>query len=276
VESKFQSKFFYWQLMMLFCSQMIRSFLYLFCFLYLFFQFAKGQIYLDVFAGNTTSGYSGNGGLASSALVNEPHGIWGDTKGNIYVADNKNYRLRLIDASQIISTIAGTGTYGSSGASGNALSVSFGDPFGICGDTVGQYIYFSDQIYVWRYSLSSPHIVSFYVSSLMNTPRGLWMNTMGILYVASYGTNQILRISGLNIITLFAGTGAYADGGDGGRAISAGLTHPYGVHGDTIGNVFFTDFNNQKIRAVNASGYIRTVAGGSGDSGEMFKPPQPI
>ena len=90
-------------------------------------------------------GFSGDGGQATEALLNDPENIAVDTSGNIYISDVLNYRIRRIDANTgIISTIAGTGTKGYSGDGGPALRAQISTPSGIAIDGAGQ-IYFGDQ-----------------------------------------------------------------------------------------------------------------------------------
>lgn len=91
------------------------------------------------------SGFVGDGGPATSALLNYPESVALDAAGNLYVADTINHRIRLVNAATgVIFTIAGTGLKGNSGDGGPALSAELGDPTSIALDSQGR-IYFADE-----------------------------------------------------------------------------------------------------------------------------------
>jgi sugar lactone lactonase YvrE len=96
-----------------------------------------------VIAGTGTCGFSGDGGPATSAQLNDPNGIVVDADGNLYVADSGNHRIRRIDKNGIITTVAGTGVAGYSGDGGPATKAQLAYPFGM-GITSGGLIYISD------------------------------------------------------------------------------------------------------------------------------------
>ncbi len=99
---------------------------------------------ISTIAGTGMSGFSGDGGLATSAKLNWPSGIAVDGSGNVYFADMQNYRIRRIDgATGIITTVAGTGTNGFSGDGGPAASASIGQDYGLDVDSAGN-VYFAD------------------------------------------------------------------------------------------------------------------------------------
>jgi sugar lactone lactonase YvrE len=88
-------------------------------------------------AGNGTYGYSGDSGAATSAELYDPSGVAVDSSGNIYIADVSNQRVRKVDTSGIITTVAGNGTYGYSGDSGAATSAELNGPYGVAVDSSG-------------------------------------------------------------------------------------------------------------------------------------------
>jgi streptogramin lyase len=94
-------------------------------------------------AGNGTGGFSGDGALATNAKLNQPQGVAIDGLGNIFITDWSNGRIRKVDPSGIITTYAGTGTWGGTGDNGPASLATITQPFGITVDVTGS-IYFSD------------------------------------------------------------------------------------------------------------------------------------
>ncbi|MFC5467393.1 S-layer homology domain-containing protein [Cohnella suwonensis] len=100
---------------------------------------------ISTIAGTGSLGYSGDGGPANNAQLNEPRGIALDLEGNILIADKGNNRIRMIDAeSGSIMTIAGTGNAGFSGDGGPATSAEFDSPYGVAVDSYGN-VYFADK-----------------------------------------------------------------------------------------------------------------------------------
>ena len=178
-------------------------------------------------AGTGQYGFSGDGGLATSAKFANQGGIAKDSSGNLYIADTGNCRIRKIDSSGIITTIAGTTTAGYSGDGGAATSATLFIPSGIAVDSANN-IYIADS------------------------------------------TNQVIRkIDSSGIITTIAGTGAGGFFGDGGLATSAKLFNPEGVLVDSIGNIYIADTDNGRIRKIDSSGIINTIAG-NGTVGGMI------
>ncbi len=185
---------------------------------------------ISTIAGNGTAGYSGDGGPAASAELNSPSGVAVDFSGNIYIADYKNNRIRRVDASGVISTVAGKGTAGYSGDGGPASSAE------------------------------------------LSTPSGVAVDTSGNIYIADSSNNCIRKVDASGVISTVAGKGTGGYSGDGGPASSAELSSPFGVAVDASGNIYIADDKNNRIRKVDASGVISTVAGNgtggySGDGG---------
>src|SRR5882762_6190999 len=108
------------------------------------------------------------------------------------------------------------------------------------------------------------------------------LDKAGNYYVVSSSLNQVFRVTPTGAITTVAGNGTPGFSGDGGPATLAELNYPYGVAVDGSGNLYIADFDNNRIRMVNSSGVISTVAGNgirnsSGDGGpatsaELYNP----
>ena len=86
---------------------------------------------VTVYAGTGPWGYSGDGGPASTAMLNDPRGLALSADGSLYVADTQNHRVRRVDPNRIITTVAGTGVIGTGGDGGPAMAAQVGMPFGI-------------------------------------------------------------------------------------------------------------------------------------------------
>src|SRR5437763_1413555 len=105
---------------------------------------ARSRVITTV-AGNGEAGYSGDGGPAVSAALNEPYGIALDRAGNIFVADRLNRRVRRIDAaSGVITTLAGTGEAAYSGDGGPAMQAGLAEPNGLALDAAQRRLYIAD------------------------------------------------------------------------------------------------------------------------------------
>ncbi len=230
---------------------------------------------ISTVAGNGTKGYSGDGGAATSAELNDPHAVALDSAGNIYIADSLNNRIRKVTVSTgKISTVAGNGTQGYSGDGGAATSAELYWPMGVVIDGAGD-IYLADT-YNWRVRevTVSTGIISTVAgdgtagysgdggaatSADLYYPDEVALDSAGNIYIADYGNNRIRKVTA-SIISTVAGNGTAGHSGDGGVATSAELNGPSGVALDSAGDVFIADFTNCRIRAVGGdvalSGFI--------------------
>ena len=241
---------------------------------------------ITTFAGNGTAGYSGDGGPATSAQLNNPARVATDAQGNVYIIDNLNQCIRMVNTSGIISTVAGNGTAGYSGDGGPALSASFNSPRDVAFDVAGN-MYITDQGNNVIRMVNTSGIISTYagtgtmgysgdggpaINAELNYPLCITADGAGNLYIGEL-YNQVIRvINTAGIINTFAGNGTAGYSGDGGPALSAQLQNPNGVALDATGNIYITDQLNNAIRKVDASGIISTyagtgIAGYSGDGG---------
>ena len=223
--------------------------------------------------GYLLGGYSGDGGPATAAQLNQPLGVAVDNSGNVYVADRYNSRIRKIDASGIITTIAGGGT-GGLGDGGPATNAGLSNPNGVAIDNAGN-IYISDGGHSRIRKVNTSGIIStvagngsgWYTGDGVAAIAaslfvgGIALDGAGNLYIVDQGNNRIRKVNSSGIISTIAGNGTSGYSGDGGAATDAKLYQPSSVAIDASGNIFIADMANYRVRKVNTSGIISTYAG---------------
>jgi sugar lactone lactonase YvrE len=224
--------------------------------------------------GNGSSGYSGDGGPATSAELCSPAGMAVDAAGNLYIADAGIDRVRKVNASGIITTVAGGGPM-NSGDGGPATSAGLLQPQGVAVDTSGN-LYIADYGRVRK--VSPPGIITtvagngayqgmYYGEGGPATkaaifPESVTVDASGNVYIADNQDNRICKVGKDGIITTVAGNGSLGGySGDGGPATGAMLNYPTGVAVDAAGDLYIADAGNNRVRKVSPSGIITTVAG---------------
>ncbi|MHB8261123.1 MAG: NHL domain-containing protein [Bacteroidia bacterium] len=161
------------------------------------------------------AGYSGDGGKATNAKLNNPMGITVDNLGNLYIADENNNLIRKVSTAGIITTIAGDtngihsgSNLGYTGNGGQATSAKLGNPSKVCFDSFGN------------------------------------------MYIAEIWNNVIRKINTAGIISTVVGTGGSGYTGDNGLATSATMNQPYYIFCDTLNNLYIADWYNNVVRKV--------------------------
>jgi uncharacterized protein (TIGR03437 family) len=201
---------------------------------------------ITTFAGNGTRGWSGDGAAATSAELNLPVGIALDSAGNLYIADYGNYTVRKVSASgATITTIAGTGAFGSSGDGGPANKAALGFPYGIAVDAAGN-VYFSDTANQNVRKITTDGNIHTVATGV--TAQSLAIDSAGNLYYANYLDSTVRRILPNGTQVVIAGNGTSGYSGDGGPATFAQLNGPYGVAIDPSGNIYVADAGNDLVR----------------------------
>jgi len=237
-------------------------------------------------AGTGSPGFGGDGGPATSAQLNLPFGIAMDSVGNLLIADLNNGRIRKVDASGVISTIAGSAIRGFAGDGGPATSAQIVSPFRVAVDESGN-ILIADGSNNRIRKVSTAGLITTAAgngtagfsgdggragNAQFNAPYGMVFDPAGNLLVADSNNNRLRKISPDGGINTLSGTGAAGANGDGGPAGGAQLRTPFDVTSDQNGNIYIADANNQKVRRISAAGVISTYAGRgafgfSGDGG---------
>ncbi len=198
---------------------------------------------LSVFAGAGVAGYSGDGGAATSAMLNHPAGLAVDAWGGLYIADSGNNRVRRVFQG-FITTVFG----------GPSLLAS---PTGLALDPNGAlYVADAGNNRVWRWTAAAGGTI---VARDLPAARDVAVDPAGTVYVAA--GSRVLRVSPGGYIDSIAGDGMYRYRGDGGPATAARLDSPFGLAIDAASRLYVSDQGNRRVRAVGRSGIIQTVAG---------------
>ena len=237
---------------------------------------------ISTVAGVGTSGYSGDGGPATSAKLWLPISVAMDTSGNLYILDYISSIVRKVNKQGIISTIAGNGTTGYSGDGGPANLARLNHPTDLAIDKAGN-IYIADKENKVVRKVNTLGIISTVAgngiagytgdggpaSAAQLTPYAVAADNAGNLYIADGNSSVIRKVNASGIISTFAGNGTYGYSGDGGLATSAqfAAVSPNDIAFDHAGNLYVADYQNHIIRKINTSGIISRVAGIPSQSG---------
>ena len=230
-------------------------------------------------AGTGSLGSSGDGGPATSAHLHFPKGVALNSSGNLFISDQDNHRIRKVDSSGNITTVVGDGTFGFSGDGGPATSAKLAFPLGLAFDSSGNLFIADGSNHRIRKVDTSGNISTVAgttkgfsgdggpaTSAQLNDPTDVAVDSSGNLFIADWPNNRIRKVDSSGNISTVAGTGSTGSleggfSGDGGPATSAQLRDPWGVTIDSAGNLYIGDSINHRIRKVDTSGTITTVAG---------------
>jgi uncharacterized protein (TIGR03437 family) len=204
-------------------------------------------------------GYSGDGGPATSGLLNQPTAVAADALGNLFIADTQNHVIRKVSPTGIITTFAGNGeSFGENGDGGPATSAVLGFPTGVVLDAFGNlFIGDSGDSFIRKVSTSGIITTVEGVSNTSPNCACFTLDTFGNLFIASPPIvsppsifDGVQEVSPGGIVTTIAGNGTIGFSGDGGPAIAAELNDPQSVAVDASGNLFIADLLNNRIRMV--------------------------
>jgi len=236
---------------------------------------------ISTIAGTGTAGFSGDGGLATSANLNYPSGILVSGDGTIFVADSFNSRVRMLTKSvlQLITTFAGSGSLGDGGPATSAIISPLN---GVTRDTQGN-LFIGDSTSNIIRKVNTAGIISTIAGipflagpggdggpasqASLSFPSGLAFDSQGNLFVADPGNDSVREISPSGIISTYAGNATPGNSGDGGPATQAQLIRPYGIGFDAFDNLYIADADNNNIRRVDAITHVITTVAGNGTAG---------
>ncbi len=216
-----------------------------------------------------TAGFSGDGGLAVNAVLNNPGGLTTDAGGNLYFADRGNHRIRKIDPLGIITTVAGNGSPGYNGDNIPAITASLWQPQGVGVDALGN-LYIADTTNNRVRKVTPEGVITTVAgngqvtvptinptgdgglaTSATMVPWDVKVDAVGNLYISDWQGQRIRKVDAFtNIIRTIAGTGAQGYSGDGSAAINALINLPTELALDALGTLYFADNGNNRIRKI--------------------------
>jgi sugar lactone lactonase YvrE len=218
---------------------------------------------ISTVAGNGTAGFSGDGGPATGAMLDEPFGIAVDGSGNLYIADYNNNRIRKVTPDGLISTVAGTGTEGYNGDGGAATSAELFHPYSVAVDGSGN-LYIADSANNRIRKVTPAGAISTVAgngtagysgdggdatSAQLWVPLGVAVDSNGNLYIADNYNNTIRKVTSAGVISTIS-------------QASVGLINPEGVAVDNLGGLLYVaDTNNSRVLVMTPNGQFSTVAG---------------
>ena len=217
---------------------------------------------INTIAGNGIAASTGDGGAATAASV-VPYALCVDNAGNIYFIDGYGTKVRKIDASGIISTVAGTGTGGFSGDGGPATAANLVMNYGICLDSSNN-LYLACDTRIRRVDIATGVIntiagtgfAAYTGDGVLATVASFNAMTlcmdkkMNILYIQDIGNDRVHKVDASGMFYTVAGTGVAGYSGDGGPATAAQLYNPEGAAVDACGNLYIGDNANYRVRKI--------------------------
>lgn len=222
---------------------------------------------ITTIGGTTSFGFSGDGGPAVSAQLYSPIGIAVDVRRNVFVCDYNNQRVRKIDTSGIINTIAGTGTQGFSGDGVPATISKLARPTGVTID-LHKNIYIADYYNHRIRKVDTSGIITTIagngtmgfsgdggpaISAQLHMPSDVKVDTSGNIYIADLYNYRIRKVNASGIINTIVGTGVQGFSGDGGNPLFAQINTAYSIVLDGMGNLYIADMYNERIRKVSVA-----------------------
>lgn len=228
-------------------------------------------------AGNGTPGFSGDGGPALAASLNEPKNLCLDGHGNLLIADSENHVIRKVDrVSGTIQTVAGGSALPSvQGRGAEQATVSADDPFSegiVTADKA--FAQQADLSGTVRYVVNGIGVAKRFagdggpaLKALLNFPTAIAVDQDGHLYIADTMNHRVRRVDAkTGLISTLAGVGQPRFSGDGGPSVNAGLNEPaaLAVHGT---RVYIADQSNNRVRMIDVATEIITTVAGTGLAG---------
>ena len=227
---------------------------------------------------------------ATSVSISLVDGIAVSPKGDVYISQRAHNIINRIDSNGMLIRVAGTGVSGYSGDGGSALKAKLKVPAGLCFDAAGN-LYIADRENNRVRKVDTQGIITTVAGTgvagfsgdggpatqaQLNLPSGLVIDKKGNLFISDRSNNRVRVVDTKGNIRTYAGTGTDRYNGDNKPALKANLDSPFGLALDKKGNLFIADHGNNRVRKVDTSGMISTVAGDGGfyfigDNGPAYR-----
>jgi uncharacterized protein (TIGR03437 family) len=232
---------------------------------------ANGVIF--TLGGNGNASFYGDETQALQASVHAPEGLAVAPDGTLYIADTLNQRVRKIGPDGVIHTVAGNGLAAFSGDAADATKVSLNEPAAVALDSNGK-LYIADRGNNRIRAVAPDGSIATIAgngnpggggdgfaatSAPLAGPQGVAVDGGGNVYIAEFGHSALRKVGADGTITTIAGNGSCCYSGDGGPGVAAALNSPWGVAVDATGDVYFSDFGNNAVRAIGPAASTPTI-----------------
>ena len=221
------------------------------------------------------NGFAGDGGPATQAYINRAQGLAFDARGNLYIADSGNNRIRTVTPQGIISTVAGNGQCCFTGDNLPATSTALNSPYGVFVDAAGV-IYVADTFNDRIRRVGADGVITTIAGTtrgyagdggpatqaMLNWPAAVAVDTAGYTYIADMFNHSVRLVLPDGTIRTLAGTGAQDFSGDGGPATAAALRIPTSIAVIAPGNLYIADSGNARVRRITTAGLPLDPRGG--------------
>jgi len=245
-------------------------------------QLSSGQVTtnrtISTFAGTGSKGFSGDGGPASKAQLDDPTGIVRGHEGALYICDTANHRIRKVTPSGKISTLAGTGERGWSGDGGPATAAKLNEPYEARLDAAGNVFWVERLSHTVRKLDATTGVISTIAGvgtngfsgdggpatqAKLNDPHSIGFDKAGDLYIADVRNHRLRKVDmKVGTISTFAGTGERKPTPDSAAFASAPLHGPRALDFDQAGNLWLALREGNAILKLDlAKGAVHHVAG---------------
>ncbi|MBE2290487.1 MAG: T9SS type A sorting domain-containing protein, partial [Chitinophagaceae bacterium] len=219
------------------------------------------------------AGFSGDNDTAIYAKLNHPTGVAVDSAGNIFIADQMNNRIRMVSPAGIITTVVGNGvaTFNTDLQPFPSM-VAINKPYSVAVSPSNE-VYFADTYnnIIRKYDRANNKVVTVKGKNALllslgegtlslNKPTCITFDNFANMYIADEGNLVVKKLDSARIYKTVAGSGSFGFSGDGGAALSAKLSAARGLAADGAGNVFISDFYNERVRYYNAPVDVRSTA----------------
>ena len=244
---------------------------------------AQSKWRIETFAGTGQMGYTGDGGQALRAQLNQPFGIVRGPDGALYICDTMNHLIRRVERKGIITTVAGTGKKGYSGDDGLATKAELNEPYEIRFDKRGNMFFVERLNHTVRRVDAKTKIITTVagngrqgfsgdggkaIEATMNQPHSIQFDTHGDLYICDISNHRIRKVAmKTGVITTFAGTGERQPTPDGAKIAGTPLNGPRAIDFDKQGNMWLALREGNAVYKLDLkAGTIHHIAG-TGEKG---------